>query len=93
MSNVATEPDQFQCAHGKMCIGKDQVCDGEPQCQDHSDELGCVKGTDICFHRCDNNTRCFPANFLCDRERDCLDGTDEANCSRLPANVVSTSFV
>lgn len=77
------ETDQFQCAHGKKCIGKDQVCDDIPQCQDRSDELDCVTQTDICNHHCDNKSRCLPAKFLCDGELDCLDGTDEANCGRL----------
>lgn len=77
------QTDQFQCAHGKKCIGKDQVCDDFPQCQDSSDELGCVTKTDLCDHHCDNKSRCLPAKFLCDGEWDCLDGTDEVNCGRL----------
>lgn len=77
------QTDQFKCAHGKKCIGKDQVCDDIPQCQDHSDELGCEKQTDFCHHHCDNKSRCLPAKFLCDGELDCLDGTDEANCGRM----------
>lgn len=75
--------DQFQCAHGKKCIDKDQVCDGVHQCQDRSDEMQCMTQTEGCIHHCDNKSRCLPANFLCDGERDCLDGTDEANCGRL----------
>lgn len=77
------QTDQFKCAHGKKCIGKDQVCDDIPQCQDHSDELGCEKQTDFCHHHCDNKSRCLPAKFLCDGELDCLDGTDESNCGRM----------
>lgn len=66
-----------------MCIGKAEVCDDIPQCQDSSDELGCDTETDLCDHHCDNKSRCLPAKFLCDGEWDCLDGTDEVNCGRL----------
>ncbi|KAK3521954.1 hypothetical protein QTP70_020467, partial [Hemibagrus guttatus] len=72
---------QFQCAHGRMCIDKKQVCDGTPQCQDRSDEMDCFTRTKSCSHRCDDKTRCIPESFLCDGERDCVDGTDEADCS------------
>lgn len=78
--NACTQADKFQCAHGKMCIEKSQVCDGVPQCQDRSDELQCVTLMRGCVHHCDNKTRCLPANFLCDGEEDCTDGTDEATC-------------
>lgn len=74
--------DQFQCAHGKKCIEQSQVCDGEPQCQDRSDELRCAKRMDDCDHLCDDS-RCVSNSFLCDGERDCKDGSDEANCGTL----------
>lgn len=83
LSNAYIGSDQFQCAHGKKCIDKDQVCDDVPQCQDRSDELDCSKQTEGCVHHCDNKSRCLPAKFLCDGEWDCLDGTDEASCGGL----------
>lgn len=83
MSNACIQTDQFQCAHGKKCIDRDQVCDDTAQCQDRSDELHCTKQTAGCVHHCDNRSRCLPAKLLCDGERDCLDGTDEASCGRL----------
>lgn len=83
MSNACIQTDQFQCAHGKKCLPKDQMCDGVTQCQDRSDEMHCTVQTDDCVHHCDSKSRCLPANLICDGERDCLDGTDEANCGRL----------
>lgn len=62
------------------------MCDGVPQCQDHSDEQHCIKQTEGCDHLCDDKTRCLPASFICDGERDCLDGTDEAKCGTLYAD-------
>lgn len=72
--------DQFQCAHGRMCIEKSQVCDGVPHCQDRSDEAECTKYMEGCSHQCDNKSRCIPSSFLCDGESDCSDGSDEAKC-------------
>lgn len=81
-SNVGIWTDQFQCAHGKKCIDKAQVCDDIPHCQDRSDELQCTALSEGCVHGCDNNSRCLPEKFLCDGEFDCLDRTDEAECSK-----------
>ncbi|XP_015252102.1 PREDICTED: very low-density lipoprotein receptor-like [Cyprinodon variegatus] len=79
--NISPKTDQFQCAHGKKCIDKDQVCDGESQCQDRSDEENCLKHPEDCAHHCDDKSQCLPASFICDGEKDCVDGTDEANCA------------
>lgn len=60
------------------------MCDGVSQCQDRSDELGCLELVEGCSHQCDDRSRCIPDSFLCDGERDCLDGSDEANCGTPP---------
>lgn len=61
------------------------MCDGEPQCQDHSDELECHKVMEGCGHQCDES-RCIPETFLCDGEKDCPNGSDEANCGMVLRN-------
>ena len=74
--------DEFQCSHGKRCISKVLVCDGQNDCQDQSDEVNCRSLGEGCHLWCDNNTRCVPDSFLCDGERDCADGSDETKCGR-----------
>ncbi|XP_073685377.1 uncharacterized protein [Garra rufa] len=75
------EQGMFQCIQGKKCIDFRQVCDGTPQCPDHSDEAGCWKPTKSCSIRCDGNSRCIPEVFICNGMRDCWDGSDEADCA------------
>ncbi len=70
----------FQCIQGKKCIDFQLVCDGTPQCPDHSDEAGCWKPTKSCSIRCDGNSHCIPEVFMCNGMRDCWDGSDEADC-------------
>lgn len=82
MRTIFDIPDEFLCAHGKRCIPKEQVCDGQNDCQDRSDEMNCRGVGDGCHQWCDNNTRCIPDTFLCDGERDCADGSDEEKCGR-----------
>uniref|UniRef100_A0A087XJC0 Si:dkey-88l16.3 n=1 Tax=Poecilia formosa TaxID=48698 RepID=A0A087XJC0_POEFO len=80
LGDIQTEPGQFQCSHGRKCIQQGQVCDGQNDCQDRSDEMDCSKQIENCHHLCDNKTRCVPKTFLCDGEKDCADGSDEDEC-------------
>uniref|UniRef100_A0A3B4VCW2 Si:dkey-88l16.3 n=1 Tax=Seriola dumerili TaxID=41447 RepID=A0A3B4VCW2_SERDU len=78
--SFCSSPGEFQCSHGNRCIPPEQMCDGQYNCQDRSDEMDCSRLSDGCHQHCDNNTRCIPKTFLCDGERDCADGSDEEKC-------------
>lgn len=76
--------DQFQCLDSK-CVDKDWHCDGDFDCDDHSDELNCPSNPDkdTCLETewaCQIEEQCILQNWKCDGEVDCFDGSDELNC-------------
>ncbi|NWW98620.1 RSVR protein, partial [Caloenas nicobarica] len=38
-------PDQFQCEPGTVCLPREWLCDGHPDCMDDGDERGCGTAT------------------------------------------------
>ncbi|KAL3872426.1 hypothetical protein ACJMK2_040353, partial [Sinanodonta woodiana] len=71
---------EFQCLDGSKCILKSALCDKEPDCPDHSDELICPVEVFSCDHEgsvlCSSG-ECIPKEWMCDGHFDCLDGSDE----------------
>ena len=68
---------QVSCKSGG-CIPKTWVCDGEQDCPDESDEIGCAARTTCApgGFKCDDGN-CIPLNWQCDGQKDCTDGLDE----------------
>lgn len=69
---------QFQCTQSAICIPKSWHCDGQPDCDDESDEpptcgeVACSNG----FFKC-NNSKCVFKAYICDGNNDCGDNSDE----------------
>lgn len=79
-TNKGCSPNQATCMNGD-CISKAQICNGEYDCNDGSDEQGCSREG-----RCEPNEfkcttgKCILKTWRCDGDNDCFDGSDEQNC-------------
>lgn len=88
-------PNHFTCAapvhsvaddqsgdSNKDCIPSSWRCDGQIDCPDQSDEIGCPSCQADQF-RCQSG-ECVERSLVCDGTTHCTDGTDEANCCERP---------
>lgn len=75
---------QFQCVTSNACIPKERRCDGDRNCNDHSDEDNCASPCSDKQFLCDNGF-CVGRQYRCDGIRDCTDGYDEADCPDIKA--------
>lgn len=91
----ACGPRHFTCAalgsgaldeqgsdNGKECIPFEWRCDGQSDCADQSDEMGCPSCQPDQF-RCPSG-ECIERALVCDGTTHCKDGNDEANCCERP---------
>ncbi len=72
-SNACFDLDPVICGDGRDRVSESMVCDGERDCEDGSDEVGCVDFV------CDSGDA-IPEAWVCDFYDDCVDGADEAGC-------------
>ncbi|XP_071798569.1 uncharacterized protein [Asterias amurensis] len=78
---VSCASSEFLCDTSIQCISNSKRCDGLPDCDDRSDELGC-NGCDSDKFSCVTNSveTCHPSSWLCDSSRHCDNFQDEYGC-------------
>ncbi|KAH3888381.1 hypothetical protein DPMN_012414 [Dreissena polymorpha] len=88
------EVDKFSCGDC-VCIPRNLVCDGQPDCDNGQDEKGCVAQS-VTHSHCpiDHytcwNLQCVKKNWVCDGDNDCGDNSDELMCP--PKNCTEDEF-
>ncbi|XP_067106350.1 low-density lipoprotein receptor-related protein 1B [Osmerus mordax] len=71
------------CSDQRQCVLYGHVCDGEADCRDGSDELGCAIHCKTGEFQCSHGNRCLPQQQVCDGTPQCRDRSDEQDCWKL----------
>ncbi|XP_072025991.1 uncharacterized protein [Amphiura filiformis] len=81
-AQVTCASNEFACANGLICVPQEFQCDSFADCDDNSDELGCLCDLEYAF-QCEGGG-CVNQTWVCDGRADCFDGSDEAEeiCSK-----------
>uniref|UniRef100_UPI0035901FB8 complement factor I-like isoform X2 n=1 Tax=Myxine glutinosa TaxID=7769 RepID=UPI0035901FB8 len=68
---------EFECTN-KKCVLRKNMCNGDDDCADRSDEMCCQSCSNVALLCSTGN--CVAQSSLCDGEADCINHEDEANC-------------
>lgn len=84
--NLATRscPEGFFSCQDHLlnrCLPKNRKCDGNVDCYNGFDEIGCSCQNST-FFRCKSG-ECITPNLRCDHDPDCTDASDEMGCGML----------
>ncbi|XP_071798570.1 uncharacterized protein [Asterias amurensis] len=81
--SVTCSEDEFLCDTGIQCISNNTRCDGLPNCDDYSDEIGCSDMCQPTEFTCKHYSyeRCFSSSIICDSSKQCDDLRDQIGCA------------
>ena len=79
------EAGKFKCGHknatlGGICFPAEYVCNGEPNCYNKADEMGCDTSCQSHQIGCHTGDQCVDIDKRCDGVTDCADASDERYC-------------
>jgi len=85
------EDNEFECHDGSDCVPPEEMCDGENNCDDGTDEADCPEPEPEEFC-CADGIGCVPLDKQCNGDNDCVDHSDEFNCPARGCGPLSDCF-
>ena len=81
---IVCPSDFFSCrTEDNKCISLNWLCDGQPDCSNHLDEMHCTTTSQDCTNKFTCGRQCLPQHRICDGYVDCEQGEDEQNCGTI----------